>query len=153
MTEFADFWSRNGWLCQFQYRDGVVTESLIITPQSKPPYPVSDRFYGWTVTALESWLTELDEATTLITALPQSKVPALDLRIFPAPDGYWHAAWPPMPEREPGQIYAFVRRFSPHPSLCSGDWQERAEASRLQHSQDQIARAAKMIWRAVQRGQ
>ena len=151
MSEFADFWSRNGWLCQFQYRDGIVGDCLIITPQVRPPYPVSDRYKGWTVTGLESWLQQLDEATTLTTVLPQPKVPTLDLRIFPAPDGNWHAAWPP--EREPGQIHALIRRFSPHPSLCSWDWEERAEASRLAHSQDQLAQAARLIWRAVQRGQ
>jgi hypothetical protein len=128
-----------------------VGNCLIITPHVRAPYPVSDRYQGWSVTALEDWLTELDEATTLTTVLPQPEVPALELRVFPAPDGNWHAAWPP--EREPGELHAFVCRFSPHPSLCSGNWQERAEASRLEHSQNQIARAAKMIWRAIERGQ
>ncbi|MCT7984969.1 hypothetical protein NG796_16985 [Laspinema sp. A4] len=152
MTEFTDFWSRNGWLCQFQHRDGVVGDCLIITPHVRPPYHTSDRYQGWSVTALESWFQELEEATTLTMVLPQAEVPALDLRIFPTPDGYWCAAWPPMPESEPGQIYVLVRRFSPHPSWRSWDWQERAEASRLQHIQDQLARAAKMIWRAIERG-
>lgn len=153
MTEFTDFWSKNGWLCQFQHRDGVVGDCLIITPQVRPPYPVSDRYQGWCVTALEDWFTELDNATFLTTVLPQPETPAMNLRVFPAPDGNWHSAWPPMPECHPGQIYTFVCRFSPHPSWRDWDWQERAEASRLAHTQDQLARAARLIWRAVQRGQ
>ncbi|MCT7975191.1 hypothetical protein [Laspinema olomoucense] len=152
MPEFTDFWSRNGWLCQFQHRDGVVTESIIITPQTRPRYPVSDRYRGWTVTALENWFKELDEATYLTTILPQPEIPAFELRVFPAADGNWHAAWPPMPERQPDQIYAFVRRFSNHPRFQSWDWEERAEASRLAHTQDQLARAAQMIWGMVKRG-
>lgn len=147
MTEFTDFWSKNGWLCQFQHRNGIVGDCLIIAPHVRSPYPVSDRYQGWCVNALEDWLTELDNATFLTTVLAQPETPALDLRIFPAPDGNWHSAWPPLPEQEPGQIYAFVRRFSPHPSLYPGDWEERAQRSRLQHTQDQLVQAAKMIWR------
>ncbi|MCT7968966.1 hypothetical protein NG799_21885 [Laspinema sp. D1] len=151
--EFNDFWSKNGWLVQYFHRNQVVTESLIITPQSKPPYPVSDRFKGWTVTALESWLTELDEATLMITVLAQPKSPALDLRVFPAADGNWHAAWPPLPEQQPDQIYARVSCFMPHPRLRSWDWEEKLEANRLKNVQDQLALAAQMIWSQVKRGQ
>ncbi|MCT7957263.1 hypothetical protein [Laspinema palackyanum] len=151
--EFTDFWSRNGWLCQFQHHREIVGDCLIIAPHVRPPYPVSDRYHGWTVPALEDWLTELDEATFLTTVLAQQQTPAMDLRVFPAPDGNWHAAWPSLCEQEPGQIYARVCRFSPHPKMRDWDWEERVEANRLQHTQDQLARAARMIWRAVQRGQ
>ena len=151
MNDFTDFWSKNGWLVQYFHRQGVVTQSIIVTPQVRPPYPVSDRYKGWTVSALQDWLTELDEATYITTVLAQPKSPALDLRVFPAADGNWHAAWPMF--QEPGQIYARVSSFSPHPRLRSWDWEEKLEANRLKNVQDQLALAAQMIWSQVKRGQ
>lgn len=150
--EFTDFWSRNGWLCQYFHRDGVVGESFIITPTIRPPYHSCDRLKGWTTEGLEHWLTELDEATLMITVFAQEKVPALDLRVFPAADGFWYAAWPPLPQQQPDQIYARVCCFSPHPRLQSWDWEEKLEANRLKNVQNQIALSARLIWCQFKRG-
>ena len=151
--EFNDFWSKNGWLIQYFHHQGVVGESFIITPTIRPPYRSGDRLKGWTVSDIENWLKELDEATLMVTVLAQEKAPALDLRVFPAPDGFWYAAWPPLPQQQPDQIYARVSCFSPHPRLQSWDWEEKLEANRLKNVQNHLTLSAQMIWRAVQRGQ
>lgn len=152
MPEFKDFWSRNGWLCQYQFSEGFITESNYITPLSKPPYSVCDRYNDWSVEELETWLQRLDDATYLTAVLPQPKAPSLDLRLFPAPDGNWYAAWPPMPENHPGQLYVRVCTFSPHPSWRTANWQEEIERNRLEKSQEYLASAARRIWRNIQRG-
>lgn len=125
MTEFKDFWSRNGWLCQCYYNREIVTNTVCVPPLSKPPYHISDRYKNWTVEKLEKWVNHLDNSTLFITALPEANFPALDLRLFPCADGNWYAAWPPMPENQPGQLYVRIYTFLAHPYWRPDDWYEK----------------------------
>jgi hypothetical protein len=144
MKNFTEFSSKNGWLVKYFHYEGIVGESFITIPPVRPPNRSCDILRGWTVTGLEDWFKELDEATVITNVLAQENTPAIELILFPAPDGFWYGT------TEQQSIYVRVCCFKPHPRLQSWDWEEKFEANRLLNVQDQLARAARIIWRAIQ---
>ncbi|MCT7971243.1 hypothetical protein [Laspinema olomoucense] len=142
MKNFTEFSSKNGWLVKYFHYEGIVGESFITIPPVKPPYRSCDILSGWTVTALENWLKELDEATLMVTVLAQEKAPAMELKLFPAVDGFWYSC-----STEHQSVYVRVCCFNPHPRLRDWDWEEKLKANQLLNLQNRLALAAKIIWR------
>ena len=137
--EFKDFWSINGWLCQYYFDDNnMISEVNIVAPMDVEQN-LSDRFWGRKVAEFEQWLYKLDESTTRLSILPIEDIPELELRIFLCADGYIYAAYPASPPERPGQIYELV-------CLFPRDRVRNHSHSDLGYTQQLIGDAGKRLW-------